>query len=154
MTILLLCSLRKKLSTQTCNLFPILVLGTHYEVKIHTPGMIHAGWTRPHLPAGVVVGTDHNLHSFLICGKELNLCHMILRFLLVNCVYCLIKSTLFNVVLFVFVASTVNTPTQGPTSLQDIILRLIMYLVVVTLKDQSNNITLCTILWTALLWDV
>jgi len=44
-------------------LFPIPVLGTHYEVKIHTPEM---GWTRTHLPAGVVVENDHN--SYNMCN--------------------------------------------------------------------------------------
>ncbi|XP_065916546.1 ryanodine receptor 2-like isoform X2 [Dysidea avara] len=36
----------------------------YYEVKIHTPGMIRVGWTRPHLPAGVAVGSDHNSYAF------------------------------------------------------------------------------------------
>jgi len=92
------------------------------------------GWTGPQLPAGVVVGTDHNSYSFDDVGKELVtfnsvVCHMILQFLLVNCVYqdyC----NVFYVLLLVFVAlkclTTVNTPTQGPTTSQDIILRLIM----------------------------
>ena len=30
--------------------------------------MIHVGWTRPHLPAEVVVGTDHNFCWMF--GKE------------------------------------------------------------------------------------
>ena len=36
----------------------------YYEVKIKTSGMIRVGWTRPYLPAGTIVGTDHNSYSF------------------------------------------------------------------------------------------
>jgi len=40
------------------------VFARYYEVKIHTPGLIRVGWTRPHLPAGVAVGSDHNSYAF------------------------------------------------------------------------------------------
>ena len=39
-------------------------LRRYYEVKIKTQGMIRVGWTRPHLTAGTIVGTDQNSYSF------------------------------------------------------------------------------------------
>ena len=53
-------------SLSMCNIhaFTLLVFARYYEVKIHTPGMIRVGWTRPHLPAGVAVGSDHNSYAF------------------------------------------------------------------------------------------